>query len=297
MKKILITGASGMLGATLVDVWKDKYIIFATGGSDFPSNPARNYKVFDLSSDSYDDLAKFCKPEFIIHCAAITKVEQCEKNPEVAMKINGESVKKLLNAFPQSKLIFISTDKVFSSKTHRGTERNLVDPATVYGKSKALGEKYILQSPSRSMIIRTVIVGKNINKNKKSSLAEWIVYSLLKKQRITLFSDVIFTPISIWHFAYELAWIIEHYDSFMENKIFHISGSDIISKYEFGYRLSKNLKLNTDLILEGSIVKSKLMINNLKDLTLDSTKYQSFSGRKLPTSSETISMLVKNFSN
>ena len=297
MNKILITGASGMLGATLVDVWKDKYIIFATGGSDFPSNPARNYKVFDLSSDSYDDLAKFCKPEFIIHCAAITKVEQCEKNPEAAMKINGESVKKLLNAFPQSKLIFISTDKVFSSKTHLATENDNVNPETINGKSKVLGEKYILQSPSQSMSVRTVIVGKNINENKNSSLTEWIVNSLLQKKRITLFSDVVFTPISIWHFAAELEWLIEHYNRFVNYKTLHISGADIISKYDFGYRLSENLKLNTDLISKGSIVKSKLMINNLKDLTLDSTKYQSLSGRKLPTSSETISMLVKNFSN
>ena len=51
MKKVLITGASGMLGATLVSLWQDKYTVFATGGSDFPANPARNYKVFDLSQD------------------------------------------------------------------------------------------------------------------------------------------------------------------------------------------------------------------------------------------------------
>lgn len=295
MKKILITGASGMLGATLVSIWQDKYTIFATGGSDFPVNPARNYKVFDLSQDYYDDLAKFFNPEYIIHCAAMTNVEMCEKLPQRAMNINGESVKKFLHAFPKSKLVFISSDKVFSN-THLATERNIVNPSTVYGKSKVLGEKYILQSPIQSMIIRTTIVGKNINKNKNSSLAEWIVNSLLQKKRITLFSDVIFTPISIWHFASELVWLIEH-DIFSNNKIMNISGADIISKYAFGYMLSKNLKLDTDLISKGSILKSKLKINKLKDLTLDSTKYQTLSGRNLPTSAETISMLVKNFTN
>ena len=297
MKKILITGASGMLGATLVSIWQDKYSVFATGGSDFPVNPAKNYKVFDLSQDHYDDLAKFFNPEYIIHCAAMTNVEMCEKVPQRAMNINGESVKKLLHVFPKSKLIFISSDKVFPPNTHLATETNLVNPVTVYGKSKVLGEKYILLSPTQSIIVRTTIVGKNINKNKKSSLAEWIVNSLLQKKRITLFSDVIFTPISIWHFAYELEWLIEHDNIFSNNKIMHISGSDIISKYDFGYRLSKNLKLDTNLISEGSILKSKFMTNNQKDLTLDSTTYHKISRRNLPRSEETISILVKNFTN
>ncbi|OGK12772.1 hypothetical protein A3A93_02740 [Candidatus Roizmanbacteria bacterium RIFCSPLOWO2_01_FULL_38_12] len=297
MKKVLITGASGMLGATLVSLWQDKYTVFATGGSDFPANPARNYKVFDLSQDNYRDLAKVFNPEYIIHSAAMTNVELCERIPQKAMNTNGESVKKLLDVFTKSKLIFISSDKVFAPNTHLATEKDPVNPTTVYGKSKVLGEKYILQSPTQSMSVRTVIVGKNINKNKNSSLAEWIVNSLLRKQHITLFSDVVFTPISIWHFASELSWLIENYSTVKNIKILHIAGAEIISKYDFGYNLAKKLKLDTKLITQGSIEKLTLMINTHKDLTLDSKEYEKLSCRMLPKSARSISILVKNFIN
>jgi dTDP-4-dehydrorhamnose reductase len=295
MKKILITGASGMLGAALVSMWDKEFEIYATGNSSFSANQAKRYLVFDLGQKSYKDLISFVQPDYIVHCAAITNSEFCEKNSEKAFNINGESVRKLLKAFPKSKLIFISTDKVLSPNIHLATEKDIMKPLSVYGKSKALGEKYILESSSQSLIVRTIIVGKNCNSNKKNSLAEWIVYSLLQKQQITLFTDVIFNPISIWHFAEELKWIIKHDAGLFNNQVVHIAGSDIISKYDFGYQLSKQLKLETDLINKGSIDNSKLAINSLKDITLDSTKYHSLSGRNLPRSEETISLLVKNF--
>lgn len=290
MKKILITGASGMLGATLVKLWKKKYQIFATAGRNFSHNQAKNFKQFDLKAKNYQVLANFVKPDAIIHCAALTSHEYCQSNPKEAMLINGDSVKKLIEVFPKTKLIFISTDAVFPLKTHLACEKTKTASVTVYGKSKELGERYIIKLAKNGCIVRTTIVGKNINSTKQSFL-EWIVNSVRSGKRITLYNDIIFTPISIWHLANELEWIIRN----KVPTILHVAGREIISKYDFGYNLCKELNLNLCLITKGKLNQSSRKIKRSRDQTLDCSLYQKLSGHKLPNQEETIKSLYKYF--
>ena len=170
MKRVLITGASGMLGATLVKLWLKKYNIYATSRSNFSNNTAKNYKIFDLKSEKYVELIGWAHPEIIIHCAAITNVDYCEENSEEAMIINGESVRKLIDSAPNAKLVFISTDAVFPCQTHLANENSLTEPENIYGRSKEYGESFIKNSLKNSCIVRTTIVGKNINTYKQGSL-------------------------------------------------------------------------------------------------------------------------------
>jgi len=290
MKKILITGASGMLGAALVKLWDKKYHVFATAGSDFIHNKAKNFKKFDLKSKNFRSLARWVKPDVIIHCAAITSHEYCQSNPKEAMLVNGASVKKLIEVFPKAKLIFISTDAVFPLKTHLANEKTKTAPVTIYGKSKELGEKYILNLTKNACIVRTTIVGRNINSGKQS-FAEWIVNSIKSSKKITLYGDTIFTPISIWHLAEELEWIIKN----KVPKILHIAGREITSKYDFGYNFCKELNLDLSLIVEGKLNKKKEKIKRSRDQTLDVSFYQSISKHRLPDLRETVKILVKNF--
>ena len=115
--RILVTGASGMLGSTLAVELSRKHEVFGTGSSDI-SLPI-DYRIFDLSNGSYDELINWSQPELIIHCAAITNGNYCQGNPLKAFEINGVSVKKFLNATNnKTKIIYISTDAVFPSSIH-----------------------------------------------------------------------------------------------------------------------------------------------------------------------------------
>lgn len=289
MKKILITGVSGMLGATLVKLWNKKYQIYATAGSDFLHNPATNFKVFNLKAKDYRPLFKWIKPDVVIHCAALTSHEYCQHNPKEAMLVNGESVKKFLDVFPEAKIIFISSDAVFPLNTYLANEKTMTNPTTVYGKSKKLGEKYIIKSSGNSCIIRTTIVGKNINSGKQS-FAEWIINSVKVGKNIKLYEDTMFTPISIWHLAKELEWVINN----KVPTVLHIAGREIISKYDFGYNLCKELRLNLNLIGRGKL-NQKTEIKRSNDQTLDSSLYQSISKHRLPDLRETTKILVESF--
>ncbi|EKE14771.1 MAG: hypothetical protein ACD_12C00310G0004 [uncultured bacterium] len=289
MKKILITGTSGMLGATLVNLWNKKYHVYATSGSNFSNNPAVFFKEFDLKTRNYQSLLQWVKPDVILHCAAITSHEYCQNNPKEAMLVNGESVKKLIEVFPESKLIFISTDAVFPLNTHLAGEKTKTIPSTIYGKSKELGEKNILNLARNGYVIRTTIIGKNIN-TRKQSFVEWIINSLRGGKMINLYDNTLFTPISIWHFAQELEWIINN----KVPKILHVAGDEIISKYTLGYNLAKKLNLDLNLIKKGKLIQ-KDKIKRSKDQTLDCSYYQSISKRNLPNIKDTLEILVKNY--
>ncbi len=290
MKRVLITGASGMLGATLVKLWSKKYNIFATSRSSFSGNTAKNCKIFDLKSKNYGELIEWAKPDIIVHCAAITNVDYCEDNADEVMVVNGGSVKKILEFAPNAKLIFISTDAVFPCRTHLATENSPTGPENIYGRSKEYGENFIKNSLKSSCIVRTTIIGKNIN-TYKQGFVEWIISSIKRGNHIKLFNDVFFTPISIWRLADELEWIINN----DVPKILHVSGGEITTKYEFGYRLCHEMKLDTSMIKVGSMDDIQFRAKRAKDQTLDSSYYVSISKRKLPNFEDNIKILIKYF--
>ena len=288
--RILITGASGMLGATLVNKWMDKFDVYATDMENFTDNPAKNFQTFDLLNKSYDILMDWANPDIVVHCAAITNVDYCEDNPEQTMAVNGESVNKFLQLLSDTRLIFISSDAVFSNEIHLATEKDEKSPENVYGMSKDLGEKYIQNTRKPHVVIRTTIVGKNINPSYHGFL-EWIVNSVKNGKEITLFDDALFTPITIWRLADELEWIMENDAA----GIIHIAGKEPVSKYDFGRIICERLGLDTSLILRGSIDAVAFKAKRSKDQTMDSGHYQELTGRTLPTITETVDMIIQHF--
>jgi len=289
-KRILITGASGMLGSTLVNLWNKHFDIYSTQREDFDSNPSNNFLHFDLLNNNYNKLLDWSKPDVIVHCGAITDVDYCELNKEIAKKVNGESVRKLLSNNYYARLIFISSDAVFPDEVSMPVEEHKAEPINAYGMSKYVGEKYIQDAGKPHVVIRTTIVGKNINLS-KTSLVEWIINSVKNKKEITLFEDALFSPITVWHLANELRWIIGN----DVHGVFHISGDGIISKYEFGYRICKGLGLDTSLIRKGSIDDVNFDAKRAKDQTLDCSYYSKISGRPLPNMDETLDTIIQQY--
>lgn len=292
MLNVLITGASGMLGATLVNEYKNNFNIFATGNSNFTEQYI-NYKKFDLKSESYKELIEWSDPDIIIHCGALTNGNYCEENPNIAFNINGISVQKFLKATNNHvKIIYISTDAIFPSSIHLANEEHCVSPQNVYGKSKELGEFFLNTSVHRNYtIIRTTIVGLNINKERKS-FVEWIINSAKKNKKFGLFTDVIFNPISIWDLATEIKFLINKNNTNTET--LHIAG-ELCSKYEFGNKLLKTLNIPTKKLSKSLISSFKDRAKRSNDQSLDSAFYKKTYNRRLPTLDEIILNIKKHY--
>ena len=291
MLNVLITGASGMLGATLVNEYKKDFNIFATGNSSFREQYV-HYKEFDLRSKSYQELIRWANPDIIIHCGALTNGNLCEKNPEDALNINALSVQKFLDATNKHvRIIFISTDAVFSSSQHLANEQHSIEPESVYGKTKEVGEFFLNITEDRSyVIIRTTIVGLNLN-NEKHSFVEWIISSAKNHEKFGLFTDVVFCPISIWDLADEIRYII---DNNINRETLHIAG-ELCSKFEFGEKLLQALEIRAEMLTKSLITSFETRAKRSSDQSLDTSYYRNNYNRRLPTLNETISNIKNHY--
>lgn len=293
MLKILITGSQGMLGAYLARYLSEfPFDIYTTGRTENHSD--LKYFQFDFFAEDYSPLSVFCDPDFIIHCAAATDTKYCELHPLKCNQINGYSLLKLSKAFKsQTKIIYISSDSVFSNNLVIPNEKSQTQGYRAYGKSKELGEKFCLESPDQFLILRTTIVGFNTYKNPKVSLAEFITNTAKKGREINLYEDAIFNPISIYDLAKEIKFLIENN---VDEKILHISGKESISKLEFGEQLLKSLNLDTCLINKVRLGNTDLIEQKL-DQTIDCNYYFSKYERTQPNFKQLIKSLILNYEN
>lgn len=289
--RILVTGASGMLGATLATTLSSEHEVYGTGSSkiELPFD----YKAFDLGEPSYQPLIEWSQPDLVIHCAALTQGNYCQNNSLEALLINGYAVKKLIDATcPRTKILYISTDAVFPSKLHLAKENDPTSPESVYGKSKELGEFFLLYSDRDFLILRTTIVGFN-NFTTKQGFLEWIINSSKAKQKISLFDDVLFNPISIWDFVKEIQFLVGL--STYEKNILHVTGREFTTKYNFGINLLKELSLSSEYVEKGYIANFSDRAKRSNDQTLSTDLYQHLYQRKLPTLQETIKSISKKY--
>ena len=289
--RILVTGASGMLGSTLAIELSRNHKVYGTGNSDI-TLPI-DYRVFDLSNESYKELIDWSQPELIIHCAAITNGNYCQENCLKAIDVNGVSVHKILNATnTTTKIIYISSDAVFPSSLHMAKEVHSVFPENIYGKSKELGEFFLNSSQDRQYtIIRTTIVGLNINKN-RIGFVEWIINTAKENEELGLFTDVLFNPISIWDLVDEIIFLINTDN--INSETIHIGG-ELCTKFDFGYKLLKTLNISTKNLSKRLISSFEGRAKRSNDQSLDSAFYQKKYKRDSISLNQTILKIKENY--
>ena len=135
--KIVITGSTGLLGSKLVQKLSNDnqlYPIYNTN----PSNHANSLKLNINNVNEVTKAISDIKPDVLIHCAAMTHVDQCEQNPDIADKINHQGTVNIINSVKKtgSHLLFVSTDYVFDGEKGDYIETDIAHPINVYGKTK-----------------------------------------------------------------------------------------------------------------------------------------------------------------
>lgn len=224
---ILITGSNGQLGMEfqkLSNAFPQFEYIF-TSRSDF-----------DISkSQSVADFLEKTRPQYLINCAAYTAVDKAEEEREAAYEINAKAVEKLAkqSATFNTKFIHFSTDYVFDGKKRSLYHVNdSISPQTVYGASKAEGEKLALNVNPQSLIIRTSWVYSSFGKN----FVKTMLRLMNEKNEIGVVNDQYGSPT----YALDLAEMVMQLLVDVENKklewcpgIYHYSNAGVISWFQF----------------------------------------------------------------
>jgi dTDP-4-dehydrorhamnose reductase len=265
MSRILLLGASGMLGSSLAPKLQ------AVGHTVFRQSRADGYDIkLDLvSHQSWIDCLVRLQPETIVNLAAATNVDQCELNPHWAFEANIEPLLALeraacsINIKPH--IVHISTDQVYD-KAGPHSEAH-VSPCNVYALSKLGAELAIKGYPAT--VLRTNFFGKS-RAHGKPSFSDWIIESVKAKKKITLFKDVFFSAI-------HMDTLCEYINIAIERKLlgtFNVGTSDGTSKAKFGLELASRLGLDTSSVRLGSLEELNLKARRPLDMRMITTNFQ-----------------------
>ena len=266
--KILLTGSNGQLGHDFKKIFNKKNIEYI----------ATDYKELDITND--EDLNKFFQENegitHVINCAAYNDVDKAETDKKVWL-LNAKAPKKLAEFSKKIGAIFVTytTDFVFDGeKNSPYTEDDKTNGISEYGKSKAQGEKDVLEAYDKSFVIRTSWVFGIANNNFNQQVINWSK----SRNELNIVDDQVSVPTYSMDLA-EFSWKLIQTEKF---GLYHITNDGIASKYDQAkYVLEK-------IGWKGTLGRAKTADFNLPAKRpayskLDSSKVEKLLGEKIPT--------------
>lgn len=284
--RITVLGSSGLLGSSLVPHIK-------LCGHDV-TGVARNGECdvrFDLSdavqlNECLDEL----KPEVIVNLSALTDVDECERSPQLAYLVNVKIVENVAMWIQKNAsncyLVQISTDQVYDGMGPH--KEGIVTLSNYYAYSKYAAELVAASVPST--VLRTNFFGPSKCQTRKS-LSDWLMQSLMRKDPITVFEDVRFSPLSVQR----LVELLEHVVIARQPGIFNLGSKYGMSKAHFAFMLAEVLDLPTKSMFRGTSASIKLLAYRPKDMCMDVSHFEEVFEVVLPTLTEEIYSMKKAY--
>ncbi len=159
--RILVTGASGLLGINLaMEASKQHEVYGVVNAQPLEGVPFHCITAELLAKDAFAEIFEQVKPDAVIHCAALAKLDECETDPAFAELLNAVLPGEIARVTSgRAKMIHISTDAVFDGKRAGYTEDDEPNPLSVYGKTKLAGEWAVMEANSDAIIARINLFG------------------------------------------------------------------------------------------------------------------------------------------
>lgn len=278
--KILITGASGLLGANVaLEAAGMGHEVFGVSHS----KPLRPDAFTALSADLLDEaalrgLVEQVRPDWVIHCAALANLEACEQQPETARRLNGDVPGILAEICRKggARLLHVSTDAVFDGVKGGYVETDEPNPQNVYAATKLAGERAVAEANPEALIARVNLFG--FSPQGRRSLAEFFLYSLMEGKPLKGFTDVYFCPLLV----NDIAGIFFAMLAQDLHGLYHVFSAECLSKYDFGVRIARRFGLDERLISPISVADAGLAATRSPNLTMVTHKLSTDLGAPLP---------------
>jgi dTDP-4-dehydrorhamnose reductase len=290
--RILITGASGLLGLNLALETSDKHHLTGVDRSRLTGVPFELVCADLLETETIDHIIDAARPDWLIHCAALANLEACEADPELARRLNADLPGDLAAACLRRgvKMVHISTDSVFDG-TKEGiyTEADLPNPPGVYAVTKLQGERNVLSVNPQAIVARVNFFGWSLSG--KRSLSEFFFNNLSAGQPCNGFRDIWFCPSFVCDLADTLLKMLEKDLA----GLYHAAGPEALTKYDFGVRLARRFGFDETLVHPISVEESGLTARRSHNLRLSVHKLSTALGGSLPSLSTGLDRFYTQF--
>jgi dTDP-4-dehydrorhamnose reductase len=277
---ILVTGATGLLGAAILlrahELGKPVVALSNRHLLHLPGVDAYRLDLTDFSATR--KIITTLRPAVVIHCAAATNVDWCEDHAEQAHQLNvrvssflAELAREINAGF-----VYVSTDSVFDGEKGNYSEVDRPGPLNVYARTKFAAEQDVVRIHQNSLVVRVNIYGWNAQD--KRSLAEWIVTQLSAGKELPGFTDIYFAPILVNHLAEILLTMLDRRMS----GLYHVTGSEAISKYEFARRVAVAFGFKPERVVAVRAQEAKLRAPRPRNTSLNTEKVCNELGSAMP---------------
>lgn len=244
--RLLITGASGLYGSKLAELSVARSFQVYSGYS--RDQPIFGIPVhFDVSDKArVKEAFKGVNPEVVVHAAALTDVDKCELDKELAWKINVEGTRNIAESVRENHafLVYISTDYVFDGEKGHYEEADTTHPINYYGLTKLKAEELVKELAEEYCIARASVIYGSTPAAGKINFALWVLNKLGRNEQVRIVTDQWNSPTLNTNLAEMTLEIIRR----KLNGIFHLSGATRINRYDFAKQIAQTFNVDANLV-------------------------------------------------
>jgi len=239
-------GATSILGQTFLRLYPERFVPFCSEHSRWPM--CRDWRRLNLEDgDALARLFAGAQPELLVHCGAVCDVEKCERWPEFAIRVNVTSVERLLDHLPATtRLVYCSSDHVFSGDTGPYNEASDPDPISEYGRARVRAEQLIRDRRPDALILRMgPAIGSSLTG--RTGHLDWLRFRHHRGLPITIVRDEVRSVVwaeDLGHRVLELA------DSELAG-VRHVVAERSVSREALAAHLNERFAIGADYRLES----------------------------------------------
>ena len=267
MRRVLITGGGGFVGGHVATRAAKTWEVFATYRTSSFSFPGVTPVRVDLEDgDGVRRCIREIRPAVILHCAAWTDLDVCEKDRARAFSINTEATTTLaeLGSELGCRFVYTSTDMVFDGRKGDYSESDVACPINAYGESKLAGEERVKAICSDSVVARVALVyGPPLTGS--NSFSERILERVSRGEAVSLFTDQYRTPV----FVQDLAKVLVELARMRWTGTIHLGGAERVDRYTFGLRLAEIKGFSEELFKPISMADLPTVAPRPRDVSLN----------------------------
>lgn len=291
--RVIVIGASGLLGSNVVATAHERnWEVIGTYHSSSPEFDVSLSELDVCDEERFGTLLDSHDPDAVVNCAAMTDVDECERNPDRAREVNGRAPRRLARKCDESdvRFVHVSTDYVFDgdAETPR-RESDETGPIQVYGESKLEGERSVLEVHSTPMVIRpSFIYGVHRATDELAGFPRWVRDRLVANESTPLFTDQWITPTRAGQAAKALLDLLSR----EETGLFHVASRSCVTPHQFGEVLGRHVTDSEGSLVESSMSDLSRPADRPAYTCLNVDKVESTLGRPQPTLEEDVDAIA-----